>query len=227
MRWLTVLLLCGFLAPISGAVVHSPLALAMQATPAPPEPAAGSFCSDDQRLRGYTAEEQQTFPEYDEMPADTPAAVFYPASGSGGVAVSMDVEQPEAATQFPDKLSLTFLTLPPNACRMTSLFYPAAIMTVTAGTMEIYAAPGYGGPDNAPYPVGWIWRGDAEAEELTLPGPITVNKDEWVTLQNRAHVGFRNSSASEATVLVASIRPYDIFDIVVPGCASGCSGRHP
>ncbi|MCA9861546.1 MAG: hypothetical protein KC432_00935 [Thermomicrobiales bacterium] len=225
MRWLTMLLLYGFLAPASGAVFHPSHAEAQQATPAPSDSPAIAFCSGEQQLRGYTAEEQATFPEFDDMPADTPAAVFHPELA--GVAIAMDVEDPEAATQFPDRLSLTFLTLPPNSCRFTSLFYPAGIITVTAGTMEIYAKPGYGGPDDAPHPKGWIWRGDAEAEELTLPGPITVHEDEWVTLQNRAQVGFRNSSASEATVLVASIRPYDVFDIVIPGCASGCSGRRP
>lgn len=232
MRWLTVLLLCGLLAPVAGAGVRSPQALAMQATPPPPSTASIGFCPDEQLWRGFTAEEQHSLSIFtnEPAPADAASAVFNPISASVGVVPAVDVEQPDGMPRFSGDLALVFLTLPAGSCRFQSLFYPAAIITVTAGTIEMFVEPGPGGLAGTPAPAGTIWRSDTGVEDLTLPGPITIKVDEWVTLRNRASVGFRNSGTSEATLAVAANHPPAVVyptGVFVRGCVSGCSGRRP
>ena len=233
MRLLTVLLLCGLFPLLASMAFPSPHSLAMQASPTPTASIASGVCKGEQKWRGYTKGDQLKAGKFQPV-----AAVFNPANEHVGVVPAIDVDRSDATEHFTGNLGLTFLTLPPNACRSGSLFYPSAIITVTAGTIEIFVEPDPDGVQGDPAPEGTIWRSGTGFEDLTLPGPITINADEWVTLQNRSSVGFWNNSSSNSTLLVAAnhleksektIKEIQgrAFQGDQFGCKGGCKSRRP
>lgn len=211
MRRLSALLLGGFLLTFSAVISPAPPSRAMQPAPTPPSDASRTFCSEDGEARGDAL------------------GIFDPLQAEVGVVEASDVEQPETTDEsrrLTGNLRLNALTLPADTCLLGSVFYPAALISVTAGTIQIFVEPGPGAPPDAPAPapVGTIWKGAAEGEaDLVFPGPITITAGQWVRLANRAIVGFRNQGPGDATFLVAGIHPTS-----APGsgdCSSGCRSR--
>jgi hypothetical protein len=215
MRSLSTLLLCGFLAMVSAVILQAPPTRAMQPVPTPPSADARAFCSEDGEALGEAR------------------GIFDPMAEDVGVVTASDVEQPESTAEsrrFTGNLRMNLLTLPPGSCLLGSLFYPAGLITVidtvpgAAETIEIFVEPGPDGPSGAPAPEGSIWKSDLDGSvELTLPGPITVNDGDWVRLQNRAIVGFRNPGDADVTILVGAIHPTS--DSGSGGCGGGCRSR--
>lgn len=194
---------------ISAVLLHAPPSRAMQPEPTPPSAESRAFC---------TLEEEDSGEAF---------GIFDPDGENVSVADANDVEQPETTDEsrrFTGNLRMNFLTLPPATCLAGSLFYPAALITVTAGTIEIFVEPGPGGPVGAPAPEGTIRRTpNGDPELLVLPGPITVETGQWVALENRAIVGFRNHGDADATILVAGIHPTSGDGS--GGCQAGCRSR--
>lgn len=219
MRLLFVVLLSALLTSAAALPLPPRAAVAMQTTPVPPTDATKGICTGDEALRGATVDEQFLLTSTDEerealQSADGPvAATFDPESDRVGVVYT-----------HTGYLSLSFLTLPPHSCRLESSFDPAAIITPTSGTVDIYVQSHPSRPDDAPDAAGFIYERDgSQREELRLPGVFTVTVGEWVHLQSYTRVGFWNPGASAVTVLVAADHPP--LPIADRGCSSGCNTR--
>jgi hypothetical protein len=213
MRWLSALLLCGFLALAAAVAQQSPPSLAMQGEPTPPSTAARDFCPADQEI-----------PFDDDSPFD-------PLGAEVGAADAVDVEQATVAALAPapadgtatpapyqGKLRMNFITLAPGTCTLGSHYYPAALIAVMSGQIEIFVEPGPDAPAGAPLPVAAIKRDGETPEFPDLSDDFTVSEDDWVSIQNRSIVGYRNNGPGYAQILVAGLYP------AAPGGGGGCGG---
>jgi len=225
MRWLSALLLCGFLALASAVVQQAPPSLAMQTPePTPPSNAARAFCPEADQITP--------------IDADWP---FDPLGPEVSVAIADDVEQAMIAaaatpaadeaipTPYKGKLRMNFVTLAPGDCTLGSHYYPAAIIAVMSGELEILVELGPDAPAGAPLPKATVRRDNAAADvpDLTddsgAPVSFVVSEDDWVSIENRSIVGYRNIGSGYAQILVAGLYP------AAPGgggnCGNGCKNR--
>lgn len=225
MRWLSALFICGFLALALAVATQSPRSLAMQVDEAtPPSGVARSFCSSSQEI-----------PPNDDWPYD-------PLGPEVSVANADDVEQimvataaappaDDAATPTPykGKLRMNFITLAPGQCTLGSHYYPAAIVAVLSGEVEIIIELGPDAPAGAPLPIATI-RHDGESSTVQdlfdatgLPVPFVVDEGDWISIENRSIVGYKSLGPGYAQLLIAGMYP------AAPGgggnCGNGCKGR--
>lgn len=211
MRWLSALLLCGFLAMAVVLAQQAPPSLAMRAVePTPPSDAARMFCPADQEIA------------FDDN------SPFDPLGPEVGAANASDVEQIIVATPpakpYKGKLRLNFVTFAPRTCMLGSNFYPSAIVTVMSGTVQIFVELGPDAPVGAPTPIATINHTDGRPAEFPdLSMALTVSENDWVSIENRSIVGFRNNGPGYAQILVAALHP------AAPdgggGCGGGCRGQ--
>jgi hypothetical protein len=210
MRWMSALFLCGFMAMVMAFAPESRPSLALEHIP-PSSLARETFCPR-------------------EAPDPLPAlwatdgrldqrVVFAPDEEQAGSAYVRDIISP-----YPDPapdsgwLVLTVVTLPANTCIIESFFYPSMVMTVTSGNMSILVehVPGVG---NAPE-VSIDSGGDGAAQSIAIDTPTAVAAGDWITIENEAHVGFRNETGQPAIFTVAGIKMAED-----PGGGGGHRGR--
>jgi hypothetical protein len=221
MRWLSALLLCGFLAMASAVAMQSPRSLARQVVdPTPPSAAARDFCPADQEIA---------------ISDDSP---FDPFGAEVGMAEAVDVEQamvaalatatppaddPATPTPYKGKLRMNFITFAPGQCTLRSHYYPAAIVAVMSGQVEIFVELGPDAPAGAPAPVATIKHKDGTTEFPDMTDDFSVSEDDWISIENRSIVGYRNNGPGYAQILVAGLYP------AAPGgggnCGNGCRTR--
>ena len=165
MRWISVVLFCGFLATGSAIGSQSPPALAMQ--PEPPSAIASAFCSPDTAAPpdGSPWASQDEFYE---------RVTFNPGEIQVGSVGVREIMNPYADPPLGSgELVMTLVTLPAHTCILESRFYPSMIMTVTSGDISILVEhwPGKGDPPKASMVPGGI--GVSMSIAADTPKPIT------------------------------------------------------
>ena len=202
MRWISAVLLCGFLAMVMAFASLSPPALAMQVESNLPSDAARAFC-----------------PEEEDLERAAPVTMAPEQEQSGSVAVR-EITNPYFPASSSGTLVMTFVTLPPNTCILRSYFYPSMVMTVASGDISILVEHW---PGVADYPKAYIDPSVIEPLQTLTPGVSTpIAAGAWITIENESFVGFRNDAGVEATIYVAGIKMARD-----PGGGGGHTGRRP
>lgn len=208
MRWLSALVLCGFLALAGAMATQAPPSFAMQES-TPPSQTASDFCPGAGNPPPLTKVANQ----------DT--SIFIPAEEEPGAVQVRDIQNPVDTNPDTGKLLLTFVTLQPNTCILGSYFYPAVNIRVTSGPISILIEHWPGAGDA---PVAKKYAGGAGIPQtLAVDTPATLATDDWVQITNESFVGFANSGDAPATFVVAGLKPDG--EVGGGGCDGGCRNR--
>lgn len=208
MRWISAVLLCGFMAMVMAFASQSPPALAMQVVPPQPSELARAFCPA----------EAPPEPHPDLWAADDPGderVIFAPILEDAGSVQVRDIVDPypTPAALGSGKLVMTVVTLPANTCILGSYYYPSMVTTMMSGNISILIEhwPGW-----ADAPKATLIRGGnafPEAFPIGSPAPLTSglpdddSDGDWLKIENESFVGFRNETNEPATFIVAGIKP--------------------